>query len=186
MTTSTTTVPKVLTAAEFDALGDIGRADLIRGRVVLLSRPKPKHGRIAQNISRALDGYVHPRKLGRVYGSEIGYLVERDPDTVRSPDVSFVRAEVAEAHDEDEWYPHAPDLAIEMMSPKDSPAEVDQEVRLWLAQGGRSVWVLDPKRRSAEVRRPDGSVERVPADGLLQDQAVLPGFSMPLRDALDG
>lgn len=179
----TTQAEKLMTAGEFAALGDIGPADLIRGRVVYLTRPKPRHGRVAQNISRAIDDFVRPRKLGQVYGSEIGYLVERDPDTVRSPDVSFVRAEVADAHDEDEWYPHSPDLAVEVLSPTGRPADVQEKVQLWLDAGGRSVWVIDPANRSATIYRADGSEERVADDGTLKDQSVLPNFSMPLRAA---
>lgn len=185
-TTTTPTTPKLLTAAEFGALGDIGRADLIRGRVVQLTRPKPKHGRVAQNITRRLDRHVEPRKLGQVYGSEIGYVVERDPDTVRAPDVSFVRAEVSAAHDETEWYPHGPDLAVEVVSPTETGPEVDAKVAMWLASGSQSVWVIDPQRRAGRVHRRAGAVEHAGEDGLLQDQAVLPGFSMTLREALDG
>ena len=186
MTTTTRATPKLLTAAEFAALGDIGRAELIRGRVVHLTRPKPKHGRVAQNIAYSLESHVRPRRLGQVYGSEIGYVAERDPDTVRAPDVSFVRPEVADAHDEAEWYPHGPDLAVEVVSPTDAAPEVDEKVAMWLASGSRSVWVVDPQRRSGRIHRPAGAVEQVDQGGLLQDQAVLPGFSMTLREALDG
>ena len=186
MTTTTQTVPRLLTAAEFEALGDIGRAELVRGKVVHLVRPKPKHGRVAQNITRRLDRHVEPRKLGQVYGSEIGYVVERDPDTVRAPDVSFVRAEVSAAHDESEWYPHGPDLAVEVVSPTETGPEVDAKVAMWLASGSRSVWVVDPQRRSGRIHRGAGADEQLAEDGFLQDQAVLPGFSMTLREALDG
>ena len=181
--TTTESTPKLLTAAEFAALGDVGPVDLIRGRVVYLTRPKPRHGRVANNIAAALTSFVRPRKLGQVYGSEIGYLVERDPDTVRAPDVSFVRAELADPHDDDEWYPHAPGLAVEVLSPGDRAPEVEEKVRLWLGTGGRSVWVIDPATETVAIHRAGSGVEQVAEDGHLRDEQTLPGFSMPLRDA---
>ncbi len=180
-----TTTEKLLTADEFAALGDIGPADLVRGKVVYLTRPKPRHGRVANNIATAITEFVKPRKLGQVYGSEIGYIVEVNPDTVRSPDVSFVRGEVANAHDEDEWYPHSPDLAVEVLSPSDRPGEVEEKVQMWLDGGGRLVWVVDPARRTAAVHRIDGSIESFTGDQELRDDSVLTGFSIPLLSIFD-
>lgn len=181
----TTQAWKLMTADEFASLGDIGPADLIRGKVVCLTRPRPRHGRVAQNVSRALDDHVRVHKLGQVYGSEIGYLVERDPDTVRAPDVSFVRAEVVAGHDEDEWYPHGPDLAVEVLSPTDRPADVQEKARQWLDAGGRSVWIVDPARREVTVVRADGGPERFSGDRKLRDEAVLPGFFASLSTIFD-
>ena len=89
------------------------------------------------------------------------------------------------AHDPDEWYPHSPDLAVEVLSPGDRPGAVLETVRAWLGAGGGSVWVIDPARRTAAVYRADGTTETVAEDGDLHDDAVLPGFAVPLRDVLD-
>lgn len=179
MATQTATL---LTAKEFEALGDIGSAELLCGKVVYLTRPTPRHGRIATRLAMALVAFVEPRKLGEVYASKIGYVVEHNPDTVRSPDVSFVRAEIALGHDEDEWYPHSPDLAVEVLSPSDRPGNTAEKIQMWLDTGGRSAWVVEPVSRTAVIHRVDGSVELVPADGVLRDDSVLPGFAMLLRD----
>ena len=174
-----------MTAEEFEKLGDIGRAELVRGRVIYLVKPKPRHGRIAMRISAPLAEFVHRHNLGEVYAAETGFIAGRDPDSVRAPDVAFVRAEVVAAHDEEEWLPHSPDLAVEVMSPSDRPGAVQDKVRMWLDGGARSVWVIDPDRRLATIYRADGSEQVINEDDDLRDDSVLPGFSMSLRRALD-
>jgi len=179
MTTRTSTL---LSAEEFAGLGDIGLAELIRGRVVYLTKPKPKHGRIAMRFGRVIGNFVERHKLGEVYAAETGYVIEHNPDSVRAPDVSFVRAELALGHDEDEWYPHSPDLAVEVLSPTDRPGAVEEKVQMWLDGGGRSVWVVDPEQRAVSIRHADGSVHLVGEAEELRDELVLPGFVIkPLR-----
>lgn len=182
MTIGTATL---ITAEKFDALGDIGTAELVRGKVVPLTKPKPKHGRIAMRIGRKVGNFVERKKLGEVYAAETGFLVERNPDSVRAPDVSFVRTELALGHDEDEWYPHSPDLAVEVLSPGDRPGAVEEKVQMWLDGGGRSVWVVDPATRSVIIRRPGGNDAEFWGNAILKDESVLPGFSMRLRSIFD-
>ena len=102
MTLQHQTMP--MSAEEFEALGDIGPAELVEGRVIYLTNPKPRHGRIAMRISTPLAVFVCDNKLGEVYAAETGFLVGRNPDSVRAPDVAFVRAELVVGHDEDEWF----------------------------------------------------------------------------------
>ena len=92
-------------------------------------------------------------RLGKVYAAETGYLLERDPDTVRCPDVSFVRQELAAVHDDDEYYFHSPDLAVEVLSPSDRPGRTKDKVQVWLTFGAKSVWVLDPSAKTLTVHR---------------------------------
>jgi Uma2 family endonuclease len=91
-----------------------------------------------------------------------------------------VRAEVVKAHDDDEWYPHAPDLAVEVISPSDRSGNVQAKVEMWLNSGGKSVWVVDPQARTATVHRHDGTSYQVRENEELRDESVLPGFSMSL------
>src|SRR6185437_43017 len=94
---STTLMP----AEEFEALGDIGRAELVRGRVIYLTKPKPRHGRIAMRIAAPLADFVYRNELGEVYAAETGFVAGRNPDSVRAPDIAFIRAEIVATHDED-------------------------------------------------------------------------------------
>jgi Uma2 family endonuclease len=178
--------PTILTAAEFADLEETGLAELIRGRVVPLTKPKPKHGRIAMQFGAAISAFVGRYKLGEVYAAETGFIVEHNPDSVRAPDVAFVRTELVLGHDEEEWYPHSPDLAVEVLSPTDRVPAIQEKVRMWLDGGARSVWVVDPATVSVAIHHPDGSIRVVKADEELRDDAVLPGFSLSLLSTLFG
>jgi Uma2 family endonuclease len=173
-----TQVSTLITAEEFAALGDIGPAELIHGKVVRLTAPKPKHGRIAMRLGSLLDDFVHRNKLGEVYAAETGFLLERDPDLIRCPDVSFVRAEAAHGHDENEYYGHSPDLAVEVLSPSDRPEKVKEKIQAWLECGARSVWVVDPETKTITVHRPAAPPRISSADEAFRDEAVLPGFAI--------
>ena len=88
-------------------------------------------------------------RLGVVY-SESGYKLESDPDTVLGPDVSFVSKERVDEAD-DGYYQGPPDLAIEVLSPGDRKAYVERKLAVYLETGTRSVWLVDPRRRTVEV-----------------------------------
>lgn len=179
MTTQSVTL---LSSEDFAALGDIGRADLIRGRIVPLTKPRPKHGRITMRLGSAVEQFVRGHKLGETYAAETGYLLERDPDTVRAPDISFMRVELSRDHEENEWYTHSPDLAVEVLSPSEGPEPVREKIELWLRHGARSVWVIDPVARTLTIYPADGTQEVVHEDQPLRDESVLPGFVLrPLR-----
>ena len=174
-----------MSAEEYASLPDTDLTELVRGRVIYLTKPKMKHGRIAMRIGSAIAAFVKEHKLGEVYAAETGFIAGRDPDSVRAPDVAFVRAEVVATHNEDEWLPHAPDLAVEVVSPSDRPTEVEDKVAMWLAAGGRAAWVIDPARRIAIIHHPDAAPQIVLENQDLRDDLVLHGFSMPLKAAFD-
>lgn len=171
-------VSTLMTAEEFASLGDIGPAELIRGKVVRLTAPKPKHGRIAMRLGGALDRFVRKNKLGEVYAAETGFVLERNPDLIRCPDVSFVRAEIADGHDEDEYYEHSPDVAVEVLSPSDRPEKVKEKVQAWLDGGARSVWVVDPEDQTIAVFHPEGLPRIWVSDEVFEDEVALPGFTV--------
>lgn len=179
-----TATPTLLTAEEFAALGDIGPAELMRGRIVRLTKPKLKHGRIAMRIGSAISNFVLKHGLGEVYAAETGFVAGRNPDSVRAPDVAFIRAEVAATLDEDQWLPHSPDLAVEVLSPTDRPEQVADKVRMWLSGGATSVWVFDPKDRTAVVHHAESATVFSEHDELV-DPAVLPGFAYRVLNAFE-
>jgi len=132
-------------------------------------------------IGAAIASFAHEHNLGEVYAAETGFIAGHDPDSVRARDVAFVRKEIADAHDEEEWLPHAPDLAVEVLSPTERSKAVQEKIRMWLNHGGRSVWVIDGQQETAAVYRSDGTSETFTRDQSLRDDAVLPGFSLPLE-----
>ncbi|HZK81779.1 MAG TPA: Uma2 family endonuclease [Humisphaera sp.] len=178
-----TAMPTLLTADEFASLGDIGRAELVRGRIIHLTKPRPKHGRIAMRIGTAISNFVQKHNLGEVYAAETGFIAGRDPDSVRAPDVAFVRAEIVASHNEEDWLPHSPDLAVEVLSPSERSDQTADKVQMWLGGGARSVWVFDPKARTATVYQATGGVWTFKDGADLRDDSVLPGFVFRVNDA---
>ena len=162
------------------------RTELIAGRLVEMEPAGGLHGSVAARIGGLLFVHVLPRGLGEVFGAETGYILELDPDTVRAPDASYVSRERIEALGgiPDGFIPGPPDLAFEVTSPRDRRREVQSKTRSWLQAGTTAVVVIDPRRRTAVIHRPDGSTrEYGPADPLrLED--VLPGFAPALDDVL--
>jgi Uma2 family endonuclease len=115
--------------------------------------------------------------LGVVTGAETGYLVAKNPDTVLAPDVAFVRKDRLSAVGFPKaYFPEAPALVIEVVSPGDTVDKIDAKIRRWLMAGVDSVWVVRPADRSVTIYRLRDEAEVFTADQVLTDQSILPGF----------
>jgi len=160
------------------------RTELVRGRLVVREPPSTEHGRIQANLAYFVTDHVRRNALGVVFGQDTGFRIESSPDTVRGPDLAFVRQERASAIPLRGYAPLAPDLVAEIISPDDRPGEYLAKVAEWLQAGTVLVWVIDPPRAEARVYRSDGSLTIVAAGERLDGEAVLAGFSCPLADVL--
>jgi Uma2 family endonuclease len=160
------------------------RVELVRGRLVVREPAGLRHGRVAMDLARLLANYVGDRGIGRVYAAETGFTVARDPDTVRAPDVAFIRRDRLPDPEPLGFPDLAPDLVVEVLSPGDRPGDILAKVADWLSAGTRLVWVVDPLRRLARVYRQDGSETIVTAEAALEGEDVLPEFACPLATIL--
>lgn len=159
-----------------------GDYELVKGEVIETPPPGIEHGGIAVNISSALHIFVRQHDLGRVV-VEGGFCLECRPDTVRGPDVAFIRKERIPAEGLPRaFFQGAPDLAIEVVSPSDTAAELEEKVHHYLRNGTQRVWVVYPGSRRMAVYRPDGIARWYSEDETVTDEEFLPGFSLPLRD----
>src|SRR5213082_3242207 len=148
------------------------RAELVRGKLVVREPAGLRHGRVAMDLARRLADHVDARGLGQVYAAETGFTLARHPDTVRAPDIAFVRRERLPDPEPTGFPDLAPDLVVEVLSPGDRPGEVLAKVADWLSAETRLVWVVDPERRLARVYRHDGSEAMVTAEGALDAEDV--------------
>jgi Uma2 family endonuclease len=158
--------------------------ELVRGVLVVREPPGCWHGHLSARLTFLFGQHVYPRQSGMLFGQDTGFLIGRDPDTVRAPDVAFVSATRVSGIARRGYAPIAPDLAVEILSPGDRPSEVLEKVADWLRAGCRLVWVLDPDRGIARVHRADGTIDIVREDGALDGEDVLQGFSCPLAEVL--
>jgi Uma2 family endonuclease len=171
----------ITTAEQLLRATDIGRCELVAGELRTLIPPGGQHGRIAFDIGYALGRHVKPRKLGTLFAAETGFLLSRDPDTVRAPDVAFVRADRV-APPERGYYPGAPDLVVEVLSPDDRPGSVRDKVAMWLEAGATLVWEVDPRKRTVTVHQRAGGARTLTEADTLTGGPVLPDFSLPVHD----
>jgi len=153
------------------------RYELVKGELRKMSPAGSEHGAIIINITVLLGQHVKSNKLGVCFGAETGFKIATDPDTVRAPDLAFIsRERIPESDIPKKFWPGAPDLAVEVLSPGDSYEEVDEKVEDWLMAGTRAVWIVNPRRRIVSVYRSMNDVKRLSESDELDGGDVVPGF----------
>ncbi|MBL0170359.1 MAG: Uma2 family endonuclease [Gemmatimonadaceae bacterium] len=186
--------PMVMTADELLMLRmPDKRMELVRGRLVVREPAGFWHGDIAARVLVAISNYLTADRgtqtsgaaRGRVVAAETGFTLQRNPDTVRAPDVAYICTERIPSAAHVGFADVAPDLAVEVLSPSDRPGEVLSKVADWLTAGTLLVWTIDPERRRARVYRADGSDVVLSADDYLDGEDVLPGFRASVSELVD-
>ena len=142
-----------------------------------------QHGRIAQNIAASLDRLVRGEGAGVVLAAETIFKLSANPDTVRAADVAFVTRERAEAAGEVAGYwPGAPDLAVEVVSPNDRFAEVEEKVADWLAADTRMVLIANPRGKTVTVRHSEREALILSQEETIEGGQVVSGWTLPVAD----
>lgn len=178
-----TTVPALATIQDLLALPDDGyRYELIRGALRRMSPSGRKHGRLIMNMSTPLDQFVTEHQLGIVYAAETGFILATNPDLVRAPDIAFVRSDRVHLElDEDGYFPGAPDLVIEYISPNDLYTEVDEKVLDYLEAGTSMVVIVNPRKQVVTVYRSRTDIAILTMRDQLAGADVLPGWSLSVE-----
>lgn len=171
------------TADELLAMPDDGnRYELVEGALRMMSPAGGRHGRVAMNLAFLIRKFVEKHPFGVVFAAATGFLLARNPDTVRAPDVAFVSASrLGDLVDETGYLPLAPDFVAEVLSPNDRPSEVEAKVKDWLTAGVQAVLVVDPQTRCVHCHRSDDDVQTVTA-GTVDLTPVFPGLRLLLSD----
>ncbi|MCY3958063.1 MAG: Uma2 family endonuclease [Chloroflexi bacterium] len=178
---------RLLTADDLLRLSGEGvRGELIRGVLCETMPTGREHGQIVVNLVMLLGNFIKPRRLGVLTASDSGVWLERDPDTVREPDIAFFSAETSPLDERVTGYAEvAPDLVVEIASPGDTRRELNDKARMWLSFGAELVWVVHPDERAVDVHRTDHPVMTVNDAQALDGQHVLPGFTCEVRAFFD-
>jgi len=174
----------LVTAEELARLPDDGhRYELVEGRLVRMSPVNFDHGRIVMQIGFLLNRHLKQNPVG-VIGAEIGFKLATNPDTVRGPDVAFVRNErVPSPKGRRGFVKGPPDVAIEVLSPDDRTRDVHEKIEEYLARGVLLVAVVHPDDKIVEIFRP--ATDKVTFESqtdILDLSDVIPGFSCQLRE----
>lgn len=172
-----------LTAEDLLCVSDPAhRFELVDGRLLVREPAGFRHGRVVATLATILGTHVREHRLGVVLTGDAGFILRRGPDTVRAPDVSFVsRARIPDPEPVS-FAELAPDLAVEIVSPSNSPDQIAGRVRDLLAAGTRLIWILDPETQGATIHRPHREPEHLASGGEIDGEDVLPGFRCSLEE----
>jgi len=178
------TVTQLLTADDLLRMPNDGqRRELIQGELQTMPPAGFEHCNTGSRLLAHLLLYAEGKRLGKVVGADAGFVIAHNPDTVRAPDIGFVRQDRIPAGPlTPQYYRGAPDLAVEVVSPGDTVFEVDEKVQQWLDAGTALVWVVNPRRHTVTVYRPGATPTILTAADTLDGLDVVPGFTVRVGD----
>ncbi len=178
------TLPPPMTAEDLWKQPDDGnRYELVKGVLRKMPPAGFEHGIRAAEIGGLLHAHVKKHRLGYVCGAETGFRIARHPDTVRAPDAAFLRREsIAPQGIVKGYWEGAPDLAVEVISPGDTYAEVADKIKEWLAAGCAMVWVINPRRQTVEVHRANAEFTLLREEDILEGGDVVEGFRCNVKE----
>jgi Uma2 family endonuclease len=160
------------------------RTELVRGRLIVHEPPGGRHGNVTAHLAFRLGQHTDVTGAGALFVGDTGFTLARNPDTVRGPDIAFVRTERLAGPIPDGYLELAPDLVVEVLSHNDRPGATLLKIGDWLDAGTRLIWVIDPERRLARIYRQDGTETLISENGSLDGEDVLPGFRCALASTL--
>ena len=177
------TVDALLTAEQYQALPDNGQpTELVRGRIVPMNVPYPRHGQICAALVYLLRHYLEGDDRGHVVSNDAGVVTERNPDTVRGADIAFYSyARVPKGPFPRGYLAVAPEVAFEVLSPFDRLPPVLAKVVEYLDAGVLAVCILDEQTRTLTVYRHDQPPQVLSADQEFALPEFLSGFGVLVR-----
>jgi len=171
-----------LTLAKFSQLPRNGeRHELNAGELITMPPPKFLHSRIATKVFRLLLAALEKAESGEAF-AEAGYVLSRDPLTIRQPDVSVLSKQRMQSTGEDEYLEGAPDLAVEIVSPSDSAQDLQLKVDQYLWAGAKQVWILYPKSKRVHVLYAGGATAMLAETQTLTGGDLLLEFTVKTAD----
>jgi Uma2 family endonuclease len=174
------TTTKLITANQLLMMPDDGfRYELVRGGLSeKMPPPGDGHGDVTGRFAVALGRYCEDNDYG-VIRDNAGFYLESGPDTVRAPGLAWIAPGRIEGF-EPGYRRMAPDLAVEIKSPSDTPSMVAERAQMWLDFGSHEVWYGDPERTTVTRYRPGEEPQILGEDDMLDGGDLLPGFSVPV------
>jgi Uma2 family endonuclease len=162
------------------------RYELVNGELMTMTPAGYEHGDIALELGARLRVYARTNQLGRVSGAETGFRLRSNPDTVRAADVAFVsQARIPPGRLPQGFFPGAPDLAVEIISPSEAAAEIQRKVTEYFTAGSHLVWVVYPDLRQVVVFRSARQSMVLAADDTLDGGELLPGFTCRVAELFE-
>jgi Uma2 family endonuclease len=174
--------PSLMTADEFYDFckrdhAKSGSYELVRGEVLEMARPSGKHGVVAGIIITSLNNYFETHPIGFVAANDSGVILERDPDTVRGPDVAVYPAVASFDDLPERWFESPPMIAIEIRSPNDRQRVLARKISDYLRNGVREVWIVDFEEQFVTIHRPDRGLINLDGEQEITSE-ILPDYAL--------
>jgi Uma2 family endonuclease len=173
---------RAITADELFLMTDDGyKYELVEGRLRKMTPAGSLHGVVGMRLASAILTHVDHGQLGVVFAADTGFKLASNPDTVRAPDIAFAaRERIPDGGIPTAYWPGAPDLAVEVLSPTDVRSEIDEKIDEYLRSGVRLVWFVNPFERRITVHRSEKRALVLEEHDSVDGGDVLPGFSYPI------
>ena len=176
---------RLITAEELERFPeDDWRYELAEGRLIRMSPAGYVHGRVTMRVGFLLEQHVRTHNLG-VVQNEVGFKLASNPDTVRAPDIAFIRRDRIPSTDPKGFWNGPPDVAVEVLSPDDTPTEIRKKAVEYLTRGASIVLVIDPGSKTATTFTDGTSTTIAGADEELSLSPVVAGFRCRVRDIFE-
>lgn len=179
---------ETMTADEFFESPYAEAFELVRGKIV----PKggkfenimptgAKHGAVTDELETRISYFVRENKLGKVFAAETGFILAEG--TVRGIDISFVGSEKLTRYGiPDKFFPAAPDLAVEVISPGNTFDEMQDKIEEYIAAGTKLIWIVYPKQKMVHVYRRGNVIQILRESDELEGEDILPNFKVKLTE----
>ncbi len=146
----------------------------------MMSPTQPPHGRTVAMIITELTLWMRTGVGGEV-GTEDGFILEKYPTTIRAPDVYYLSpATLAALRRDHGFYIGAPELAVEVVSPSETAADINDKVNDFLGAGTALIWVVYPNRQQIVQYTASGEGRIFQSTDVIRNQIVLPGLVLPV------
>lgn len=166
----------------YQASSNLGPCELVKGVLIMMTPAGFGHGRIENKILVPMTIFADSHELGIVCPGDTGFIIERNPDTVRAPDVAFVRIARIPSVEPQGYFPGPPDLAVEIRSANDRPSEIEAKIQEYLTAGSIVVWDVDPATKTVTVIRRGTDRAVYGEDNVITEEELLPGFALKVKD----
>jgi Uma2 family endonuclease len=185
MSTTVEAPRKIWTEAELQALPEDGFIhEVVNGELVMSPKNNFQHENIFNRLYLALGDFNRKHRLGLLRGSSAGYWMKNR--NCRAPDISFIpRARLDALKFKPatrSFFPGAPDLAIEILSPNTPRGEIDERLRDFFSSGTQLAWIINPDTESVEVCHSLTQRALIGPGGFLDGENLLPNFRYPICD----
>jgi len=171
---------RLITAEELEHFPTDERYELVEGRLVRMTPVGYLHGRTVVRLASMLERHARATGAGEVL-TEVGFTLKSDPDTVLAPDIAFIRRDRLPASTPRGFWRGPADLAIQVLSPEDTPSKIRQKIDEYLLRGTSCVVVIDPEKRIATVFRRARQPVTLRSEETLDLSEVVPGFACQVR-----